>query len=597
MSTIDNRGMYRGYELNPNKPAGFVLNPFNNIQHKGETLYKDLSTFSFPNQSFSNNPIIGENKFTNVFAGGRSILDNVYGRSADRDYRINTPNVVRMANANTTGLLRNRTPTKSSGAFVDPNINDPLLRNFPELRDSINRVYSQIPEDQRKFVTVQDGKVVFDLPEEYEMGTPNQTEKVPSNIPEFNTEQEYLKASGLLDQQGKQPTSGLLNKEPETKETKGLLDMAKDFVSSDYGRNFALGMLGASGYSKMPKSLGQIIQEADQYATNKALAKEELDIKRGNANKKDSRFAYIVKDPNTGNIYNAYDTKDGIVVDVNGQNQPFRNDMFGGERKATISNVGNINDQDITPNKMLALSQDITNKENQLVNLSRYMENVDNSYVGMEKLAVQFKTMMKTILNDYDLTPQELNQAILGGQFDGLIGQNRLEIVGGGVMTEPDALKIMSALGGDPDKIDTNPMIAIEQMSNIFAQKYRTYANELELYNINASAGGFTNYPKKETITFNDNFLGVISPSKLLELDLAKIPEFTEKQLFRLLSNNTDIDGNVIEERFTSDQIADIIALAKVYGIDLKLEDGEIVSGDDETFPNRSSVIGENRGQ
>ena len=73
------------------------------------------------------------------------------------------------------------------------------------------------------------------------------------------------------------------------------------------------------------------------------------------------------------------------------------------------------------------------------------MENVDNSYVGMEKLAVQFKTMMKTILNDYDLTPQELNQKLLDGQFAGLIGQNRLEIVGGGVMTEPDALKILTA--------------------------------------------------------------------------------------------------------------------------------------------------------
>ena len=132
-------------------------------------------------------------------------------------------------------------------------------------------------------------------------------------------------------------------------------------------------------------------------------------------------------------------------------------------------------------------------------------------------------------------------------------------------------------------------------MSNIFEQKYRTYANELELYNINASAGGFTNYPKKEAITFNDNFLGVLNPSRLLSLDLAKIPEFTEKQLFRLLSNNTDIDGNVIEERFTSDQIADIIALAKVYGINLKLEDGEIVSGDDEKefFPGGYETIGD----
>ena len=549
-----------------------------------------------PINPLTNKPLpMGPN--SKAFVGGRSLLDNIYGASSDPSIQANPPSRFRTNMMSgysfnpDIGQGKQRTFTnRDMSQFVNPNIDNPLLRNYPALR--------KIPDSQRQFAKIVDGKVVLDIPEEMEMGTPNQTEKVPSNIPQFDTEQEYLKASGLLDQQEKQPTTGLLGNEEETKkETKGLLDTAKDFVGSTYGRNFAMGLLRASGYSSSPKTLGQIIGEADEYATNKALAKEELDIKRGNANKKDSRFAYIVKDPNTGNIYNAYDTKDGIVVDVNGQNQPFRNDMFGGERKATISNVGNINDQDITPNKMLALSQDITNKENQLVNLSRYMENVDNSYVGMEKLAVQFKTMMKTILNDYDLTPQELNQAILGGQFDGLIGQNRLEIVGGGVMTEPDALKIMSALGGDPDKIDTNPMIAIEQMSNIFAQKYRTYANELELYNINASAGGFTNYPKKETITFNDNFLGVISPSKLLELDLAKIPEFTEKQLFRLLSNNTDIDGNVIEDRFTSDQIADIIALAKVYGIDLKLEDGEIVSGDDETFPNRSSVIGENRGQ
>ena len=548
-----------------------------------------------PINPLTNQPLpMGPN--SRAFVGGRSLLDNIYGASSDPSIQANPPSRFRTNmmggfsfNPDTRQAKRRTFTNRDMSQFVDPNIDNPLLRNYPALR--------KIPDSQRQFAKIVDGKVVLDLPEEMEMETQNKTEKVPSNIPQFNTEEEYSKASGLLDQQGKQPTSGLLNKKPETKETKGLLDMAKDFVSSDYGRNFALGMLGASGYSKMPKSLGQIIQEADQYATNKALAKEELDIKRANANKKDSRFAYIVKDPNTGNIYNAYDTKDGIVVDVNGQNQPFRNDMFGGERKATISNVGNINDQDITPNKMLALSQDITNKENQLVNLSRYMENVDNSYVGMEKLAVQFKTMMKTILNDYDLTPQELNQKILDGQFAGLIGQNRLEIVGGGVMTEPDALKIITALGGDPNRIDTNPTVVIELMSNIFEQKYRTYANELELYNINASAGGFTNYPKKETITFNDNFLEVLNPSRLLALDLAKIPEFTEKQLFRLLSNNTDIDGNVIEERFTSDQIADIIALAKVYGIDLKLEDGEIVSGDDETFPNRSSVIGQNRGQ
>jgi hypothetical protein len=578
MGIFDNRGMYRGYELNPSIPAGFVLNPFNNIQNKGETLYKDLSTFSFPNQSFSDNPIIGENKFTNVFAGGRSLLDNIYGRSADRDYKINTPNVVRMANANTSGLFRNRTPTKSSGAFVDPNIDNPLLRNYPQLRDQINNVYSRIPENQRKFVTVQDGKVVFDLPEEFEFGNPNtttnQTENVTSNIPQFNTEQEYLKASGLLDQQRKQPTTTSTSQDTSAKKRKGLLDQFKDFVKSDYGTDFAMGLLQQSGYSTMPQTLGQAIGMADEYATNKSLAREELDIKReaakkSNVDKKD--FAYIVKNPNDGSIYNAYQTDSGIVVDVNGKETPFRNNMFGGELQAEISTVGNLGDTNISGNAFIKIKSDLETTENQLKKIARYMENVDSAPQGMEKLATQFNTYIKTILADNDLSPQELKQAIIAGEFQGLIGANRVEVVGGGVMTEQDAARIMLALGGDPANIATNPDVVIGLMSNIFAEKYNGYKDALETYNINVTSGGFTNYPKKELIKFNDNFLETIDPQKLLELDLSDIPNFSKNQLFRLLRNNTDANGEVIEERFSDLEISQIIELAKKYNIEIDL--------------------------
>ena len=615
---------YSGYTISPYTGkvppfgGGVITDPFNEhirkrIGTSGKTYYgttDSIADFTTPKQGYSDELIplpSYAGAFEPIYAGGRSLLDNIYGYSTDRDFQINTPNVVRMKNANTTGLFKNRKPTKSSGAFVDPNINNPLLRNFPELRDSINRVYSQIPEDQRKFVTVQDGKVVFNLPEEYEMGDPNittnQTENVPSNIPQFDTEQEYLKASGLLDQQEKQPTTGLLGNEEETKkQTKGLLDTAKDFVGSTYGRNFAMGLLRASGYSSSPKTLGQIIGEADEYATNKALAKEELDIKRGNANKKDSRFAYIVKDPNTGNIYNAYDTKDGIVVDVNGKRQPFNNNMFGGELPANITTVGNLGDTNITGNAFIKIKGDLETQENSLIKLVEYMENVESAPRGMEKLATQFGTYMKTILGENNLTPQELKQKILAGEFQGLIGANRVEVVGGGVMTEQDAIRIIDALGGDPASISTNPEVVIGLMSKVFAQKYNGYKDLLETYNINVTSGGFTNYPKKELLGFNDNFLQILDPNKVLALDLQNIPDFSENQLFRLLRNNTDENGDVIEDRFTSDQIAEIIALAKTYGIDLKLEDGEIITGDgddsvtDSLPKNRSSVIGENRG-
>ena len=615
VSFNSNRGGYRGYGVFDDRnsalakeilfglvPSGKVYNPnYKNID--GEIYSKYMSEYDMPFQGYTNDRIVANPDNNFAFAGGRSLLDNVYGTAKDKKFQINTPNVVRMKNANEMDLLRRRNPISlDTSQFQDPNVSDPLLRNYPEHRETINNIYSKIPKDQRKYVKVVDGQVLFELPEELE--TPDMSVPSVSNQPNI----EQANKGGILNVEPKSnqenietANKGLLGTKEKPKMTmQGLLDKAVQFATSDFGRDFFMNI--DDDYSTTPKSFLSRITDGYNVAKANEREREKLDIERTKANKLDgnSRFAYIVKDPNTGNIYNAYDTKKGIIVDVNGTKQPFRNDMFDGEKSATISNVGNINDQDITPNKMLALSKDITTTENQLLNLSNYMERMDNSYVGMEKLSVQFKTMMKTIMSDYDLSPQELNQAILNGQFAGLIGQNRLEIVGGGVMTEPDALKIMVALGGNPENITTNPMIAIELMSNIFEQKYRTYENELEMYNINANAGGFNNYPAKEKLTFNDNFLGVISPSKLLELDLAKIPEFTENQLFRLLRNNTDIEGNVIEERFSSIEISQIIELAKSLGIDLKLEDGEIVTDDGndlitDSLPNRSSIM-QNRG-
>ena len=462
--------------------------------------------------------------------------------------------------------------------FIDPNIDNPLLRNYPQLRDQINNVYSKIPEDQRKFVSVQNGQVVYNLPEELEFDsniTSKQTENVPSNIPQYNTEEEYLKASGLLDQQRKQPTTTGTSQDTSEKKRKGLLDQFKDFVKSDYGTDFAMGLLQQSGYSTMPQTLGQAIGMADEYATNKSLAREELDIKREAAKKKNvdkKDFAYIVKNPNDGSIYNAYQTDSGIVVDVNGKETPFRNNMFSGELQAEISTVGNLSDTNLTGNAFIKIKSGLETTENQLKKIARYMENVDSAPQGMEKLATQFNTYIKTILADNDLSPQELKQAIIAGEFQGLIGANRVEVVGGGVMTEQDAARIMLALGGDPANIATNPDVVIGLMSNIFAEKYNTYKDALETYNINVTSGGFTNYPKKELIKFNDNFLETINPQKLLELDLSDIPNFSKNQLFRLLRNNTDADGGeVIEERFSDLEISQIIELAKKYNIEIDL--------------------------
>jgi len=528
-----------------------------------------------PINPLTNQPLpIGPN--SRAFVGGRSLLDNIYGASSDPSIQANPPSRFRTNMMSgfsfnpDIGQGKRRTFTnRDMSQFVDPNIDNPLLRNYPALR--------KIPENQRQFAKIVDGKVVLDLPEEMEMGTQNQTDKVSSNIPQFDTEQEYLKASGLLDQQEKQPTTGLLGNEEETKkETKGLLDTAKDFVGSTYGRNFAMGILRASGYSTSPKTLGQIIGEADEYATNKELAQEKLDIEKMKANKLGGgqEFAYVVRDPNTGKVYNAFKTKNGEVsVDVDGVKKPFRTDMFGGEVPAQISTVGNLGNTNITGNKFFELGTQIETYENQLGKLAKYMQNMKNAPVGMEKLATQFGAYMNTILGKNDLTPEQLKQRILEGEFQGLIGANRLEVVGGGVMTEQDALRIILALGGDPSSISTNPEVVISQMSTIFGEKYNLYKNALDVYNLNVTQGGFAGYPKKEEIKFNDFFLQTLNPSTSLALNLTEIPEFTESMLLRLLEQNLDSEGEVIEDAFSIEEKQQIIKRAKELGIDITFED------------------------
>lgn len=508
-----------------------------------------------PINPLTNQPLpMGPN--SRAFVGGRSLLDNIYGASSDPSIQANPPSRFRndmmggfSFNPNTQQAKRRTFTNRDMSQFVDPNIDNPLLRNYPALR--------KIPENQRQFAKIVDGRVVLDLPEEMEMGTQNQTENVSSEIPQtgFASQGQELASQGLLNEQGKQPTTGLLGNEEETKkETKGLLDTAKDFVGSTYGRNFAMGLLRASGYSSSPKTLGQIIGEADEYATNKALAQEKLDIERIKANKtggQDQGYLYTVTDPNTGNTYNAtWNKKLGkAFINIDGKKVPYAPDMFGGDSTAIISTAGNMSKSMLTSGDFFDLRNELETQENSLRKMADYLKGVQDVPSGMEKLAVQFSSTIKTILGDNNLTMEELTERINKGTFSSLIGANRLEVVGGGVMTEQDAQKIIDALGGDPSKLSTNPEVVTALISKVFADKYRLYNNKLEAYNIEVESGGYSKYKKKEPIVFNESQLSALDPNKVLELDLSKIADMSESQLARINLDDLNADQLVEYEK------------------------------------------------
>ena len=497
-----------------------------------------------------------------VYRGGRSLLDNIYGQSSDPLIQANPPSRFRTSMMGGYGLLngqpvkRNFTSTDTS-AFVDPNIFDPYLRNKIPPKPNVDPEYEPYLKWNGK-------EWIMDYPEELETPETKRTEGFSSLGQQMETQNQFGK--GLLQEdkgfssQGEElANQGLLSAKDtkkETKKEKGLLDSLVDLAQTDFGRDFFMGM--DTGYSKEPKSLMQSIQQGYAFAKGNQLERDKLDIERLKANKmggSEQGYLYTVTDPNTGNTYNAtWDKKSGkAFVNINGKKVAYAPNMFGGDKSAQISTAGNISKSNLTANAFFDLRNDLNTQENSLRKMADYLEGVQDVPSGMEKLAVQFGATINTILGDNDLTMDQLTQRINEGTFQSLIGANRLEVVGGGVMTEQDALRIISALGGDPANLTSNPEVITALISKIFADKYRLYNDNLEAYNIEVESGGFSKYKKREPIIFNEKQLSSIDPIKVLELNLDNIANFSESQLSRIRLDDLNPDQLIEYEKRMKD--------------------------------------------
>tara|TARA_R110002153_G_scaffold73691_2_gene192214 strand:+ start:2153 stop:3244 length:1092 start_codon:yes stop_codon:yes gene_type:complete len=156
------------------------------------------------------------------------------------------------------------------------------------------------------------------------------------------------------------------------------------------------------------------------------------------------------------------------------------------------------------------LKKELDENEITLKKYSDYAKNVGSAGVGLERLADGMTSHLKTLFSSsakqLNLSEKEIALRLAGGQLQGLIGRSRLEIVGGGVMTEQDALRIIRALGGDVDALQ-NPEIVKRTMQNIFADKYKIYQGDLERYNRNVYARyGQLGYEVREAIDIPDVF-------------------------------------------------------------------------------------------
>lgn len=146
------------------------------------------------------------------------------------------------------------------------------------------------------------------------------------------------------------------------------------------------------------------------------------------------------------------------------------------------------------------LNKELVTEEKSLKQILSYWENIKETNVGIERLGDQISTWFKTLAGSLDLTTEELAREIAEGKLQGLIGANRIDTVGGGVMTEKDAWRVIARLGGDVNALQ-NPARVGPLLEEMFRLKVESYNEDIKGYNLGVESGRFKGYKKRTPIT------------------------------------------------------------------------------------------------
>ena len=152
--------------------------------------------------------------------------------------------------------------------------------------------------------------------------------------------------------------------------------------------------------------------------------------------------------------------------------------------------------QALSSSAMAKLDGALDEAENGLRQIDRYMGNLGDTNQGLQRFVDRISTQLKTAFTQ-GLTQKEIKLAIARGQLQALLGRYRVEVVGPGVMTETDALRVISALGGNPDSLQ-NKQVAMNLLKGIRARKMKAYKTDLKRFNVQQNRFYQNTYDKRE---------------------------------------------------------------------------------------------------
>ena len=123
----------------------------------------------------------------------------------------------------------------------------------------------------------------------------------------------------------------------------------------------------------------------------------------------------------------------------------------------------------LTPQQFLKTRGDLQTEQQGLQRLNAYFKTVGGLDVGVSRMANDISRNIKTFFGN-KLNVDELNQQVARGQLQGLLGLFRTDVVGPGVLTEYDAARVIDALGGKVDTLQS-PQVVEQLLKQLYDSK------------------------------------------------------------------------------------------------------------------------------
>ncbi len=150
----------------------------------------------------------------------------------------------------------------------------------------------------------------------------------------------------------------------------------------------------------------------------------------------------------------------------------------------------------MTPTQYVKLRQDYQNEINGMEALNQYFSTVKDIPSGVQRWAIDVTAKAKQLTyGGKTLSPEEFNYLTADAQVQALLGLFRTTIVGPGVMTEYDAIRVLKALGGDPGSALQNPQVMEKILGDLYQRKQRQAQIYYQEYTRQAKARGETPEP------------------------------------------------------------------------------------------------------